>query len=296
MAEKLTIFTPSYNRAAFLPKACDALRRQSCKDFVWLIIDDGSSDGTEQLVSELQNRDNGFAIRYVYKENGGLHTGYNEAIARADTELCMCIDSDDYIAEDAVSFILQTWERVKRPDCAGIVGQVMGLDGVKHGAVEPFNSYVNLNQYDAKNKWSGDRKLVVRTDLYRSVAPMPSFEGEKNFNPQYMHILISKDHAFYSVDRVLCVVDYQNTGMSAGIWKQFLNSPNSFAEYRRMKMTVMPYGLAGAVRNAIHYDSSCILAGKPKDILTRSPRKLLTCAVSPLGLLLSLCVRLKGRG
>ena len=217
MAEKLTIFTPTYNRAEFLPRACEALRSQSCKDFVWLIIDDGSTDETARVVSELQNQDNGFPIQYYFKKNGGLHTGYNEAIAHAETELCMCIDSDDYITEDAVDFILQTWEKVKRQDCAGIVGQVMGVDGIRHGAVKPFNSYINLNEYDVNNRWGGDRKLVVRTDLYRSVAPMPSFEGEKNFNPQYMHILISKDYVFYSVDQALCIVDYQSSGMSAGI-------------------------------------------------------------------------------
>ena len=295
MAEKLTIFTPTYNRAEFLPRACEALRSQSCKDFVWLIIDDGSTDETARVVSELQNQDNGFLIQYYFKKNGGLHTGYNEAIAHAETELCMCIDSDDYITEDAVDFILQTWEKVKRQDCAGIVGQVMGVDGIRHGAVKPFNSYINLNEYDVNNRWGGDRKLVVRTDLYRSVAPMPSFEGEKNFNPQYMHILISKDYVFYSVDQALCIVDYQSSGMSAGIFRQFLNSPNSFAEYRRMKMTVMPFGLNGAIRNAIHYDSSCILAGKPGAIISRSPRKWLTGLVSPFGLLLSIYIRYKGK-
>ncbi len=122
---------------------------------------------------------------------------------------------------------------------------------------------------------------------------MRSFSGEIYFNPQYMHIKIAQDHMFYVLNEVLCIVDYQETGMSAGIFRQYLNSPNSFAEYRRLKMTVKPNRFSIIVRNAIHYDSSCILAGKPIEIITKSPRKVLTLCMAPLGLLLSFYVRLK---
>ena len=93
----LTIFTPAYNRAYCLDRCYKALKRQTNKDFDWLIIDDGSTDNTRELVqSWIDKQDNGFEIRYIYKENGGLHTAYNEAIANMDTELSMCIDSDDF--------------------------------------------------------------------------------------------------------------------------------------------------------------------------------------------------------
>ena len=75
-----TVFTPAYNRAHTLPRTYESLCRQSCKDFVWLIVDDGSSDGTRALVEEWQTRDNGFPIRYIYKENGGMHTAHNTAL------------------------------------------------------------------------------------------------------------------------------------------------------------------------------------------------------------------------
>lgn len=288
---KLTVFTPTYNRADCLPRGFDALKRQACKDFVWLIVDDGSTDNTREVVRGFQAEDCGFEVRYIYQENGGLHTGYNTAIEQADTELCMCIDSDDWIADDAVALILDTWERVKRPDCAGIVGLDADTTGKPVCRIHADEPYINLNAYDAAHKWEGDRKLVIRTDLYKSVAPMPGFAGEKNFNPQYMHIKIAQDHAFYVMNEILCVVDYQETGMSAGIFRQYLNSPNSFAEYRRLKMTVKPNRFSKIVRNAIHYDSSCILAGKPGDIITKSPKPFLTACVLPLGWALSLYIR-----
>ena len=77
----LTVFTPTYNRAYCLHKGYEALCRQTCKDFEWIIIDDGSSDHTKELVDTWLQKDNGFQIRYVYKENGGMYTGYNAAIA-----------------------------------------------------------------------------------------------------------------------------------------------------------------------------------------------------------------------
>ena len=77
---KITVFTPTYNRAYILPKCYESLNCQTCKDFEWLVIDDGSTDHTKELVTGWQERENGYPIRYIYKENGGLHTGYNTAI------------------------------------------------------------------------------------------------------------------------------------------------------------------------------------------------------------------------
>lgn len=294
MAATLTIFTPAYNRADLLTRAFQALAKQSNKDFVWLIIDDGSSDNTAQVVEGFYQCDAGFEIRYSYKENGGLHTAYNAAIALADTELCMCIDSDDWIAENAVEKILTLWKQVKRPDCAGIMGLDARPDGTPLCRLEA-EGYINMNEYDLTHKWGGDRKLVVRTDLYRSVAPMPSFEGEKNFNPQYMHIRIAEDYTFYVLNEVLCIVDYQEAGMSAGIFRQYLNSPNSFAAYRRLKMSIRQNNIKNIFKNAVHYDSSCILAGKPWEIISASPRKGITLLAAPFGLLLSFYVRKKAK-
>ena len=73
----ITVFTPTYNRAYILGKCYESLNRQTCKSFEWLIIDDGSTDNTRELVESWQAQDHGYTIRYIYKENGGLHTGYN---------------------------------------------------------------------------------------------------------------------------------------------------------------------------------------------------------------------------
>ena len=101
MQPTIAIFTPTYNRAHTLGRTYQSLCNQTCKDFEWLIIDDGSTDDTAQLAKSWA-KGQIISIRYIYKENGGLYTGYNTAYANIDSELCVCIDSDDYMPNDAV--------------------------------------------------------------------------------------------------------------------------------------------------------------------------------------------------
>lgn len=274
MKEMLTVFTPTFNRAECLKKGYEALCRQTCKEFVWLVVDDGSTDQTRLLVEQWSRQEKGFEVRYIYKENGGLHTGYNVAIANIDTELSVCIDSDDYMPDDAVEKILTFWKKEGSDKYAGIAA----LDAFEDGTIigDPFPKQksinildVSLGKYHYKN---GDRKLVVRTALYKEVAPMPSYENEKNFNPHLMHLQISEKYDFLIYNTVLCVVEYQEDGMSNGIFKQYLNSPKSFAHMRKYMLGLKGTTFKFRMRHAIHYVSSSIIA-RNKRFLQESPRK-----------------------
>ncbi len=291
----ITVFTPTYNRAYCLHKCYESLKRQSCFDFVWLIIDDGSTDDTGALVKSWQAEGNPFEIVYYYKENGGLHTGYNEAIRLADTELMMCIDSDDYATDDCVEQVVSFWRQFGGDRYAGI----LGLDAFENGQIigDPLPDQKSVNQIDLLTGRyhinNGDRKQVVRTDLYKAVAPMPSFNGEKNFNPHYMHLQISMTHEFLVLNKPLCVVEYQEQGMSRGIFRQFVNSPLSFAQTRRLYMTLPNVPLKFVLRQCMHYVSSCVIAKRYGDILGKSPKKALTGLMILPGLLLSFYIRRK---
>ncbi len=285
---RITVFTPAYNREKCLPNGYHALQRQTCKDFIWLIVDDGSKDNTRALVQKWQNEDNDFEIRYIYKENGGLHTAYNTAIANMDTELCVCVDSDDYMPDDAIERILNFWDKYGSDDVAGIVGLDYTPDGKRLGDKLPEQKTVNLidlltGKYKIDNK---DRKNVVRTELYKQVAPMKSFEGEKNFNPHYMHLLISLKYDFLVMNENLCFVDYQPDGMEANMLWQYYNSPNSFAEIRLLYLSFPDTPLKFKIRNSIHYCSSCILA-KRKHFIRKGPHSVLALACLPAGFMLS---------
>lgn len=292
MKPTITVFTPTYNRAYCLNRCYESLKRQTLKDFCWLVIDDGSTDNTKSLVEKWIQETKDFNIRYIYKENGGLHTGYNKAIEVMNTELCVCIDSDDYMPNDAIEKIIKKWNEKKNENYAGIIGLDYDITNKIIGKKLPEQIDVDINELFIEGKLIGDKKLVLRTDLYKKVAPMPSFNGEKNFNPNYMNILIGEEYKFIVLNENLCFVEYQENGMTNGILKQYLNSPNSFAEIRRLYMKLNKANLKFKLRHAIHYDSSCIIAKKYKHILTKSPQKTLTILMIPFGMLLTWYIKL----
>ena len=117
----ITVFTPSYNRAELLPRLYQSLKNQTSKNFLWLVIDDGSTDNTKAVVRNWIDSEKDFEIQYIYKENGGLHTAYNEAIAHLETELAVCIDSDDYMPNDAIAIITEFWQKNGSEQYGGIV-------------------------------------------------------------------------------------------------------------------------------------------------------------------------------
>lgn len=294
----LTVFTPAYNRAHTLGRTYKSLRAQTCKDFVWLVVDDGSTDNTAELVKEWQAAsDNGFDIGYIYKENGGLHTAYNTAIANMDSELAVCIDSDDYMPDNAVQLIKEKWIRDGGPRYAGIIGLDYTIEGKLIGGFLPEQKAINLidivlGKYPMKK---GDKKDVVRTDLYKSVAPMKVYPGEKNFNPHYMHLEISQKYDFLILNKPLCIVEYQEGGMTASQFKQYYNSPNSFMEIRKQYLQFEGVPLKGRIRNTIHLVSSAMLAHKLGRTIREAKDKALTIMCIPPGALLTAIVYLKGR-
>lgn len=289
----ITVFTPTYNRAYILGKCYESLNRQTCKDFEWLIIDDGSTDCTQELVKNWQDQDNGYPIRYIYKENGGLHTGYNTAIANMETELSICIDSDDSMPDNGVEVILREWSAARDTGVAGLIGLDYSTGGNLIGKPLPTSNAINAASLLCV-PGMGDKKYVIRNDLFRSVAPMPVFPGEKNFNPHYFVICLSQHYKFKPINRCLCVVDYQPNGMSANIFKQFLNSPNSFAELRRVIMHTPGLTWKYQIKTAIHYCSSSIIA-RNHHFIRESPKKMLTVLAIPFGALLTAYIKRKAK-
>ncbi len=301
-----TVFTPAYNRAHTLWRTYESLCRQSSKEFEWLVIDDGSTDGTRELVSSWISGlpeptddfegfcDAGFKIRYIWKENGGLHTGYNTAYANIDTELCVCIDSDDWMPDDAVEKIIHCWNERGGNQYAGIMGLDFDTDGNPLGGYFPegLTETYFLDMY-IKNIHRADTKEVMRTDLMKKVAPQVGYDGEKNFNPVYMLLQVCDDYPLLVLNENLCIVEYQqDDSMSRGIYRQYVNSPRSFAKLRLLEMQLKRNTFKNRFRSAIHYVSSCVIA-KDKQWLKNTSNKMLVLAAAPIGLALSVFIKYK---
>lgn len=320
----LTVFTPTYNRKHTLPRTYESLCRQTSKDFDWLVIDDGSSDGTREWIESLGSKifssgqkfdwmgrivegedENHFVIdapnlriEYVFKPNGGLYTGYNVAYQTIQTELCVCIDSDDFMPDDAVRLIVEKWKKlneVERKEYCGIVGLDFNVVDKK-----PIGGFFPKEVHEA---WAtelshvGDTKYAFRTELVRRIAPQVGFKGERDYNPHYMQIQVLDQFPILLMNDNLCWVEYQigADSMSQGIWRQYVRSPKSYARYRINQMT-LKHGnpLKNRFRLCMHYVSSCILSND-KNWLKNSPLKLLTILAVPAGVLLTLAIKYKNR-
>ena len=258
----LTVFTPTYNRAHTLPRLYQSLCAQTSDDFEWLVIDDGSTDGTKDLVAQW-NEESIIPIHYIYKENGGLYTGYNVAYLTIETELNVCIDSDDAMPSDAVEKIIRIWKERGSDRYAGITGLDCNMETKEpiggrfpEGMTESF-----FPELYAKNIHRGDSKQVMRTDLMREVAPQEGFPGEKNFNPVYMLLQVTDKYPVLLSNECFCLVEYQtDDSMSRNIWKQYIDSPRSFAKMRKLEMSLEHATTINRLRSAIHYAFESIIA------------------------------------
>lgn len=289
----LTVFTPAYNRAHTLPRTYQSLRLQDCKDFVWLIVDDGSSDNTAEIVCNWQKKDNGFEIRYIYKENGGMHTAHNVAYENIDTEINVCIDSDDCLALGAVRKILEKWREVKNLGYAGLIGLDADLDGNLIGKGFPKGMFeTTLAGYYAAGG-CGDKKLVYRTDVIKQYPSYPVFEGERYVALAYKYRLIDQDYKLAIINEVLCNVEYQVDGHSAGMWKEYFHSPKGFAFYRMVCMR-HPETSKRLIIDCVHYCSSSLIA-RNRNYIKESPCKLLTVACTIPGVVLAMITRKKAQ-
>lgn len=280
----LTIFTPSYNRAYTLHKCYESLKKQSSKDFLWLIIDDGSTDNTKELVDSWID-ENIIEIKYHYQNNQGMHGAHNTAYELMDTELNVCIDSDDYMPDDAVEKIIDFWKKNKRDDLAGIIA----LDAYENGNVigQKFpDDMKETTLFEVNNihKIPGDKKLVYRTELTKEY-PYPLFEGEKYVGLAYKYYKLDEKYKLATLNEVLCIVEYLEDGSSMNMLNQYRKNPRGFAFYRIENMKNSRASWKFKFKESIHYVASSLIA-KNKRFLLETPNKGMAIASLPLGVIL----------
>jgi glycosyltransferase involved in cell wall biosynthesis len=292
MAKTLTIFTPAYNRAYTLHLGYEALLRQTCKDFEWLIVDDGSTDNTRELV-EGWIAEGKIDIRYHYQENQGMHGAHNTAYSLIETELNTCIDSDDYMPDDAVEKIVTFWKEHGSDKYAGIIALDADFDGKIIGTQFPegMKSTTLGGFYEKGGK--GDKKLIYRTEVIKRYPPYPIFQGEKYVSLGYKYQLIDQDYELLTLNEVLVKVEYRTDGSSLNMFRQYIKNPQGFAFIRKVSMQLSPTAKRRFME-ATHYVSSSLIL-KNRNFLKESPRKTLTLCAIPSGILLYLYIKYKTR-
>ena len=282
MGKTLTIFTPAYNRAHTIGRTYKSLCRQTCKDFEWLVIDDGSSDNTRELV-EGWMKDNKIPIRYIYQENQGMHGAHNTAYRNIHTELNTCIDSDDWMPDGAVEIIISFWRKYGSETVAGIIGlditsseKVIGNSFLKSGLL--------IHSTDLSIK--GDKKLVIRSKLTGLYPEYPIFEGEKYVGLAYKYQMIDQDFYWLTLNEPLVIVEYQEDGSSYNMFRQWWNNPKGFSFIHNTDLLYVK-NKKRRIQVATHYVSHCIRSKSFSKIFKSNAPLLTTCCI-PLGICLFL--------
>ena len=234
---QITIFTPTYNRAYIIEQLYRSLQRQTCTDFEWLVVDDGSSDNTEALFSGWMQEKNPFPIRYYRKENGGKHRAINYAVPLAAGELFFIVDSDDYLTDNAVAVILgqiKTLPADQQQNYAGICNcrgysltQIMGTTF--------SGEYIDCTSLE-RDKYgiTGDKAEVFFTEVMRAY-PFPEFEGEKFITECAVWDKMAADGLlvrFYNVVTYLC--QYRDDGLTNQGMDLYYRNPKGYGYYLRL--------------------------------------------------------------
>ena len=278
MDKTLTIFTPAYNRAYTLHKCYESLKRQTNKNFKWMIIDDGSTDNTVDLVA-----------KWKEKSDFEMHTAHNTAYQNIDTELNVCIDSDDYLTDDAVEIIVSEWEKVKSEKLAGLGALNVFESGEIIGSKFPEN--IKLSKYfDIYNKYGvvGDKKFIYRTELIKKF-PYPEYEGEKYVGLDYKYKKLDEEYELALINKVVCVVEYMEDGSSKNMLKQYRNNPRGWCFFRVENLKIPNTSLKFKFKESIHYVSSSLMI-KDNNLFQMTPYKSLAVLAFPFGYLLKVYI------
>lgn len=208
----LSIITPTYNRAHLLHRCYESLVNQTDKDFEWIIVDDGSADNTETVVSTFD--DALFPITYVRKENGGKHTALNAAHAQIHGRYTLILDSDDYLTESAVAQVRAGWERYADLENIGIVTFLRGTDlTTPYCSASATDVPVDILRYRRTIHHSSDCCEVIRTELFLKY-PFPVFEGERFVAECALWNRVAQTHKCVYINEVIYICEYLAGGLS----------------------------------------------------------------------------------
>lgn len=259
---KVTIFTPTYNRAYIIGQLYRSLQRQTCMDFEWLVVDDGSTDNTAQLFECWIREEKAFPIRYYRRENGGKHRAINYGLDLAEGKLFFTVDSDDYLTDDAVEKIL-SWENTLPED-----GKFCGIAGnLGTSAEETPNSlfdgpYLDGSALDRYDRIDGERAMVFYTDIHRKY-PYPAFPGETFMTEAVAWNRMAADgYGIRYFNDIIWIFEYREDGLTRAGSRLFLDNPRGYGLWLREKAAFSGASLRERIR--MYYTFTC-------DLFTRLP-------------------------
>lgn len=271
---KITVFTPTYNRGWIIEALYRSLQRQTKNDFEWLVIDDGSTDNTEELFAKWVKENNSFSIRYYKQENKGLIRTFNRGIELAEGEYLSKIDSDDYVIDEYIENILSwinTLTTINRKNKIYAVAGIKGRDSSVplKGSFPHIPKEGFLDATDLERKiynLDGDMSEAWSVDVLRKYK-LPVWDSEKFAPEQIAFYQIALDgYKIRWFNKIIQICEYQEDGLTKNSWNLVKENPMGYAMMYNQHIFLRKT-FSGKLFAALQFNTLCILGRKPIYIL-----------------------------
>lgn len=284
----ITVLTPTFNRGGGgLQSLWDSLQKQTVKEFEWLVVDDGSTDGTKNLITQLQEKSD-FPIRYIYKNNGGKHTALNVGIQTICSELTFIVDSDDCVTDDAVESILKIHKKYRSQNniCGYAFLRVFPdgkVNGKKFDVDEKIGSYIDVRVNG--DDTGADKAEVFKTHCLKEF-PFPEYPNEKFLGEDLVWVRMARKYEMVHINKAIYVGNYLEDGLTNNRRKHNIASPIG-CMHRAEEFMESDLKTRYRIKGGLQYIVYGRFAGvKVVDLIRKSRHKVLATVCTPGGLFL----------
>lgn len=258
----ITIFTPTYNRSSNLIDCYESLKQQSNFSFIWQVIDDGSTDDTESVVKTwLENPL--FKIEYIKVSNGGKCRAINRSLEQTNTELWLCLDSDDTLVAHAIDTILREFSNIAEDD--GICGlfSLRGRDSINsmQGVSIP-KELQKCRQSDIRYGLGipPEYAHVFKTNIIKHYV-YPSIDGENYFPLSYIFDQLDIKYKYKVIHDPIMICDYRTDGLTKNKRNVIIKNPIGYSMYKKQLAGLAP-NKKEKIKAVVTYITGCLLAKK----------------------------------
>lgn len=281
MEKLLTILTPTHNRGKYLGDIFKVLQQQTNQNFEGMIVDDGSTDNTKEIVESFIES-NKLRIRYFYKENGGKHTAVNYGLKYISTKLTVILDSDDTFTNDAVEVIEKTYNENKNEEnICGFTFLRQRKNGELFGKAFPREGRYNFSKWRLSKISTDERCDVFYSEIMKQY-PFSEYEGEKYIGESTMMIKMSYKYDMIGKNIVIGISDYLEGGLTDSNRMLRLHSLWGSIEYCNLCMMPGIYWRR-RLKSALLYDTYGFLKNiGPRKLINDSNAPLLTTIFYPI--------------
>lgn len=275
----ITIFTPTYNRKKYLYKLKNSLDRQTDKDFEWVVVDDGSSDGTEDEVKSWKKSNLDYEIKYVKQENQGKHIAFNLGVRNASYSWIICVDSDDTLTDDAVMIINHDIQKISYREVGIVYPQIMN-GGKSDDKLWKKIDNTELDIMDLHDLYHINESAIVMRKNIISKYQFPKYGNEKFLPESWLYQKLIAEGKFWALNKPLYCSKYLKNGLTNNIWKLWKNNPNGVLNILKEQYYLISqkykrkYRFINHLKCIINLNTLCMVTNK--NFLQETPSKFLS--------------------